>query len=104
MQTVPTIEDQAGWQRPSESALCQDTDALALVSEFNYDLNDADFVAYFEQRTGMQLRQCECGFDDVVAVWANPWSYPASEYDIPLAWQTTRAKLQDCWELYVFSL
>jgi hypothetical protein len=64
---------------------------------FHYDLHDAEFVAYFESRTGYRITQCDCGWPFVRDVLAAPWFSEA--YPDPV-WMLTRAKLQDAWEIW----
>lgn len=92
---APTIYQQTGWIRPHPQTICQEVSVLEQVTAFDYVLTD-DFVKYFEARTGVRITECECGFQHVVDVLANP-DVSLSETD---HWRLTRAKLQDAWELY----
>ena len=71
---------------------------LESVTGHNYDLTQADFVAYFIARTGYRIDKCKCGWGEVVSVWANPSIPASSSY-----WAVTRGMLQDCWELWQIS-
>lgn len=90
-----TIEEQTGWTRPHVAGICQDIEALLRVTEFDYDLTDLSFLVYFKERTGIQIDECECGWFVVIEELAN-YNVPAPDK----SWRITRAKLQDCWQLY----
>jgi hypothetical protein len=94
LSTLQTPMREAGLIRTGK-AICQDITILSRVSRFSYNLNVEGFVAYFISRTGMRIDKCKCEWDYVVAVCANP-SVPAPSAD----WALTRAKLQDCWEIW----
>ena len=102
-----SFTQQTGFRRSGPNAICQDHEALLAVREFTFDLNDPDFVSYFESRTGVCISWSPaCGYD----CSDNP-PYLATEKE----WQTIcrdtmqgdetfqriiRGKLEDCWELY----
>jgi hypothetical protein len=108
---LKTIKEQTGWVRPHPKAICQNPLILLQVTQFHYDLDNDDFVKYFIGRTGVVIKDytCprtgnvlpgpECGWEKVKDHWANP----TVEIDT-VHWILTRAKLQDCWELYCASL
>lgn len=52
---MKTIEQQTGWKRPIPTMICQELDVLLSISEYSFDLNDPDFVSYFESRTGNMI-------------------------------------------------
>jgi hypothetical protein len=60
---------------------------------FDYDLEAPGFMDFFEARTGYQTRRCECGFDYVRDVCANPAVPPPDS-----SWRETRALMQAVWE------
>lgn len=82
-----TIHEQTGWERPHPETICQDIGALEQVTEYDYDMQNADFVKYVKRRTGYCLN-----VGDVIAETARD--------DEPKYVKLTRAKLQDCWELF----
>jgi hypothetical protein len=102
-----SFTQQTGYRRSGPVAICQDHEALLAVREFTFDLNDPDFVSYFESRTGVCISWSPaCGYDGS----DNP-PYLATEKE----WKTIcrdiirgtdmparilRGKLEDCWELY----
>jgi hypothetical protein len=90
---APTIEQQTGWRRPYPNMICDDGDALARVTQFSFDLDDFEFVAYFIRRTGYNILEADCGWEEC----------KRSIHDLTLddTWRKIeRGKLQDCWELY----
>lgn len=89
-----TIESQTGWKRrPMSVSLCQDSDMLAKVREFSFDLNDLDFVLYYTSRTGDDIIHADCGWDKMRAFIMLPQD---DRY-----MQIRKGKLQDCWELWL---
>lgn len=74
-----------------QSSIEQDLDRLLAISKFTFDLSNADFVRYFISRTGQLITDCECGWNRVCELVANPPD---------MSWKITRAKLQNCWDLY----
>lgn len=50
-----SITEQTGWKRIYPQMICQDTDVLASVCEYSYDIENIDFVKYFTGRTGVVL-------------------------------------------------
>lgn len=110
------------WVRPSASALCQESDLLIMVRDYDYDLSDNAFQDYCDAR-GILHVAGEPG--------SRRWEYmadyrkPKSAYladlhfqfaeeidgkqhrftddEMETGWKIIslgRAKLQDCWELY----
>jgi hypothetical protein len=110
------------WTRPSASALCQATDLLIMVRDYDYDLSDKKFQDY-------------CATRGILHVAGEPgsrrWKYMAdfrktkstylsdsyfrfaveidgkrhrfTDDEMETDWKIIslgRAKLQDCWELY----
>lgn len=94
-----TIREQTGFVRSHPKALCQDLPALLRVTEFDYDLTNEAFVAYFEARTGYVLNDPLHPeyLPRAIALFANP-AVPVDSFNPH--WRITRAKLQDCWELF----
>ena len=110
------------WTRPGENALCQDTDLLILVSEYDYDLTDTHFQRYCEAR-GVLYVAGEPGsrrweffrhytkskteyLKDPYFQFAqehNGKRYRYTDDEMETGWRIVvigRGKLQDCWELY----
>ena len=73
------------------TAIEQDVKVLLSMRTFNFDINNIAFVRYFEGRTGHSITTCQCGWAEVVKLITNPPD------DV---WRITRAKLQDCWDLF----
>jgi hypothetical protein len=96
-----TFTAQTGYRRSHPRGICQNHDFLLAVTQFDFDLFDPDFVAYFEGRTGIQLRSTGGYFtprNRSVEEWDEMVADLSSAED-----ETTRilrGKLQDCWELY----
>jgi hypothetical protein len=72
-------------------AIEQDEAKLLAIRKFTFDINDKQFVEYFIARTGAAITECACGWLKVKALIKNPPD---------IVWRITRAKLQDCWEIY----
>lgn len=94
---------QTGYKRSGPVAICQDTEALLAVREFGFDLQDEDFVRYFEDRTGVCITWSpRCGYEHPFACSDKEWAKVCA--DIMVADDTTdrilRGKLEDCWELW----
>jgi len=92
-----SIEQQTGWKRPHPFMILQEPALLVKITKFNYDLEDMQFVRYFESRTGIRITACECGWEEVKKHWAN------HNLDLKVDtahWSGTRARIQDCWEIY----
>lgn len=92
---VRTIEEQTGWRRGFKLTTCHTPKVLDAVTEFDYDIDNAEFVKYFESRTGVMISKCECGWEPVRTVLAN-WRVEAPS----TTWRITRARLQDCWQIW----
>lgn len=90
-----SVKEQTGWQRPRLHEICQNDRALNRIREFDFDIHDKEFVAYFEARTGQKITRCECGWEYVANFLANPGCPPLDS-----SWKRTRARLQDCWEVW----
>lgn len=82
-----SILEQTGWRRISPVAVCMDADVLGRVAAFDYDSADAGFMAYFQSRTGYCLPVGSFKAQD-------------AQGGEPRYVRLTRAKMQDCWEVY----
>jgi len=92
--TATSIEEQTGWKRPSCYMICQEPEVLEKVTQFSYDLDNELFVGYFQARTGIIISQCDCG-------WESTKQEYAPNNKVFLGHQIiTKARLQDCWELF----
>lgn len=99
--------------------ICQDEDVLDRVTEFDFDLNDDRFVQYYKDRTGIDLKSATIPWGRMVWLLtsekAEDWLrnstdciYQGSKKTVPFAAREvfvninrrSRARLQDCWELY----
>lgn len=94
---VPSIEQQTGWKRPYPQMICQDPEVRLAIREFDYDLNNPEFVKYYKSRTGVQIDQFSCprAWDSFKSVELNP-NCIVGETHLRLM----RGALQDCWELF----
>jgi hypothetical protein len=72
-------------------ALRQGVEYLMSITVFTFDPTNEDFVDYYEGRTGDLVTSCECGWQRVLELLRNP---PDD------SWKLTRAKMQDCWEIF----
>ena len=82
-----TVYEQTGWKRPYPETICQDLDAQLKITEYDYDMMNPEFVAYVKARIGYCL------------VVGDFLASDAKEDDDQ--WKKiTRAKIQDCWELF----
>lgn len=110
------------WMRAVASALCQEADLLAMVSQYDYDLSDAKFQAYCSTRGILHVagepgsRRWKYYADHQInkdAFLADPYFQFSQEIDgkrihytdteMETSWKIMllgRAQLQDCWELY----
>ena len=114
---------QKPWSRTSSVCLCQDVELLALVYEYDYDLSDSNFRRYCERRGVLYVagvpdsRYWDYFFDhskssqDFIsderlrfAEEVDGKRHRFSDSEIHGLWKIVllgRAKLQDCWEMYV---
>mgnify|MGYP001576582002 CR=1 FL=1 len=110
------------WVRPGDSALCQDTDLLLMVREYDYDLSEKAFQAYcsargilhvagepaskrwkyvadFRKTKSTYLTDLYFQFSEEV----NGKRHRYTEKEMEAGWKIMllgRAKIQDCWELF----
>jgi hypothetical protein len=111
------------WVRPNDAALCQETDLLMMVNEYDYDLSDKTFQDYccargilhvagvpqstrwvyfinYRKRTRSDYLKDPC-FQFAEEV--NGKRYRYTDKEIEIGWkiiQLGRAKFQDCWESF----
>jgi hypothetical protein len=79
--------------------ICQDVEVLERFAEFDYCLEDTAFLDYFESRTGLQLRWCDCcpGNRRLGACWGRKVESIAAEE----RWcRILRGQIQDVWEIW----
>ena len=110
------------WERPGESALCQEVDFLIMVSEYDYDLSDKTFQAYCSARgilhvagePGSRRWKYVADFRKTKSAYlADPYfQFPEevngkqhryTDEEVETGWKIMllgRAKIQDCWELF----
>jgi hypothetical protein len=110
------------WDRPGDSSLCQESDLLTMVSEYDYDLSDEGFQAYCSARGILHVagepgsrrweyladfRKTKNAYlDDSYFQFAQEVDgkqYRYTDSEMETGWKIIllgRAKLQDCWELY----
>lgn len=111
------------WARPGKSALCQEIDLLFMVDEYDYDLFDKTFQGYCSARGVLHVTGelgsrkwdymadytktksdflVEPFFQFAQEVDGKRYRYTSDEMET--GWKIVRlgrAKLQDCWELYL---
>jgi hypothetical protein len=122
---VPSIAQQTGWKRPYPKMICQDINVLQRVTEYDFDLNDATFARYAEQRCGRGVAGIEGSvewrftgdYSKGRAEFMNNFYFrftqpipPGSgkrrkltDEEMESRWKwigIARAKLQDAWEIY----
>jgi hypothetical protein len=110
------------WTRPSVSALCQESDLLLMVREYDYDLSIKRFQDYCSDRGILHVsgepeskrweymadyRKTKSSFlaDSYFrfSEEVNGKQHHYTDGDMETHWKIIRlgrAKLQDCWELY----
>jgi len=117
---MKTIQEQTGWKRPYPKMICQNSNILKNITEYNYDLTNTEFINYFRSRTGILLHKCEDVelehflLNSSTSKAATNWLLNSPEYkyhtgvavskydrliDIEIN-KVLRGKLQDCWELF----
>ena len=111
------------WSRPRPEALCQDTDLLLLVSEYDYDLSSPAFQAYCRSRGVLYVagepgttrwEYSEQHGRTKAEYLDNPYFQYAQEVngrghkftkdEMETQWRViclARAQIQDCWELFL---
>jgi len=111
------------WKRPGENTLCQETEFLVVVNRYDYDLSDPKFQHYCEERGVLYVAsepktrrwdffhhhdkskkefQEDPYFQFAEAHEGRRYRYTDEEMETH--WRIIligRAKLQDCWELYL---
>lgn len=106
------------WQRGTHPQLCQETDLLLMVSEYDYDLENSRFQDYCRSRGVLHVagvpgserwsvfRDPNIGEDEFLGNSYFRFSEAGKEYtseQMKTQWEIVRigrAKLEDCWELY----
>ncbi len=76
-----------GTKSTKRIAICQDTKKLEKINEFNYIIEDIDFIKYFQDRTGIIITHC------LDRLKYN--SEPKDKIDLNI-----KRRLQDCWEIW----
>ncbi|KKL81329.1 hypothetical protein LCGC14_1995900 [marine sediment metagenome] len=114
-----TIKQQTGWKRPHKKTICQDYHALMSVHEYDFDLDNQEFVNYFIERTGIKLgseERPELARWLLISPMAQAWLRTSKDYKylesgeaVPLGEEREGAiainkilkgRIQDCWELF----
>lgn len=125
---VPTIEEQTGWSKRSTAvSLCQDWDVLRAVRQWDFDLNDPEFLNYAEGR-GVLYKAGVIGSErfrftgDHSVTEADFKNHPYFQRSLPsekypdgfrysesalelhrqIMW-AAKGALQDCWQLFCAS-
>jgi hypothetical protein len=116
-----TIYEQTGWKRPGNAPkmICQDMNVLERIFEYDYDLRNDDFMAYFRGRTGYgiycvgitiyhyeTLNHQEIFAEEFDFYTNNPHmkcdgfsAKECAQISVRIN-KINRGKLQDCWELF----
>jgi hypothetical protein len=83
-------------------AIEQDTEKLLQIKTFNFDLSNADFVQYFENRTGIMIRHNLTASGDKVLKSDSQWQESVWDINNPvMKFQfIIRARVQNAWELF----
>lgn len=94
---------QTGFRRGHPRAICQDQRMLLKVREFNFNLNDEKFIAYFEARTGVAISESpRTSYKVHIKCTADEWE--DAKHDIMTSQdrykQIMRGRLEDAWELW----
>ena len=76
-------------------SICQDYNKLSKISEFTYDINDYNFIKYFQNRTGIILDSIQ---DDYKKVY-NSKSKVNKKHEL-----ITKQRIQDCWRIYNYEI
>lgn len=109
---MKSIEQQTGWKRPYPHTLCQDYNVLLSIHDFDFDPDNDEFIRYFISRTGIAIKDYYLDRGKSNRIGVEPrlvkgpgcgWKAVKSLLTDPgddIAWRITRAKMQDCWELY----
>lgn len=54
-----SISEQTGWKRTMPASICQDFDALIKVTEYDFDLFNAEFQGYCKKRGTLYKAGCK---------------------------------------------
>lgn len=105
---VPELEVHKPWTRGAFPKLCQDTEWVATIYEYDYDLPNTEFQEYCRSRGVLHIAGTP-GSKRWEFCVNHQWSADEFFEDDPSAtdigsdWRilrTARGKLQDCWELF----
>jgi hypothetical protein len=114
-----TIEEQTGWHRPYPESICQDIAYLEKVYEHDFDLNNADFRKYLQDRGVCSFKSLEgdplakminflMNWDEK-RIFDDPWlAYSETGLKFDDAhkktsiriWKITKGRIQDAWEIW----
>ena len=72
-------------------AIEQDPKKLNKIKKFTYDIDNDDFVEYFESRTGIMITKMDMNYKEVLHCNAEP----INDHTL-----ITKQRLQDCWEIW----
>lgn len=107
------------WRRSHQSELLQDRNLLLHVTQYDYNLENPNFVAYGKRRGSLQLAsEPEHGFWEPLKdfrlskdaffshedYWHSATGSQYSKSDMESFWRViriARASAQDCWEIYL---
>ncbi len=123
--TVPTIEEQTGWtKRQMAVSICQDWDVLRSVRQWDFDLDNTEFLEYAKSRgvlykagvIGSKRFQFTGDHNATEADFKGDKHFlhaaPSEKYpkgfrysgkDMEQHWQimlAAKGALQDCWQLF----
>ena len=80
-------------EKKKNIAIYQNEDLLNKIKNFNYNLENEEFVKYFEKRTGIQISKMELNFKEVLNTNNN-------DNDNENHTLRTKQRIQNCWEIY----
>lgn len=125
--TVPSIEEQTGWRRPSPQAICQETTVLLAITAYDFESDNGPFADYALARTGLsvdgkvyndvdprwfeQLGNHSLTRDAFDCAWrvVGPYGHKIRRgaelfpEELDIKWQIfllQKGRLHDCWELW----
>jgi len=108
---TPTIEEQTGWIGLLPDDLCEDYRTLLRITEYDYDIDNAEFLHYCEERgitnriiDNQILQQFYKHHGWGKKAFFQTMGGPHTDNGhLTVAWRgvlAARGALQDCWELW----
>ncbi len=115
-----TVFEQTGWAGTLPETICQETDILLAITEYDYDTEDPGFVQYCLDRgcwyrvheegsiSYQFVHHCDWGesaYMKCKQTTIEPYNTLLHPEELKVMWQgvlAARGALQDCWEIYTF--